>query len=326
MRLASILSSLPELPTTLAMNAARASEVLAEVGLVRHQGPMIKTLARTAALAVGQKLGRRKSLPDLPGPEVVQTVPARPPELIARYLAHLEAGQGWGDALPNHLFPQWSFPALAKTLEQIPYPLGDLLNGGAKMISHRPLPMGEALTTRARLMRIDDDGKRAVMHQHMTTGTASAPHALEVEFRAVVRRNGGSDKKGREKPTVPEDTMEIGRWELTSRSGLEFALLTGDFNPIHWVPLAARAAGFKNTILHGFASMSRAAEALTSEHGDGQALAMLDVRFVQPLVLPRFPGDNKGVTSIGCFVRDQEVFVGTAAGGPAFMVGTYTLR
>lgn len=330
MRLASLLPPRPER--------------LSDLRLVRHQGPMLKTLARTAALAVGQKLGPplgRRPPSELPGPEVVQTVPPRDPELVSRYLQHLGAEPStWGQAVPNHLFPQWTFPALAKTLERIPYPLGDLLNGGATMRSRAPLPMGESLTSRARLMRIDDDGRRAIMHQALTTGTPSAPDALEVEFRAIVRlrsrppsgrdtgKHEGRDegRAGREKPTVPEDALEIGRWALGPSSGLEFALLTGDFNPIHWVPVAARAAGFKNTILHGFASMARAAEALGQRLGSPQALSTLDVRFVQPLVLPRFHGDPKGVGSIGCYVRDQEVFVGTSAGGPAFMVGTFAAR
>ena len=313
------------LPQSLAESAARAAAFLADARLVAHQGPMLKTLAKTAALAVGQRFGRRASN-ELPGPEVVQTVPPRAPELVARYLEHLGSTAHWGDALPNHLFPQWTFPALAKTLERIPYPLGDLLNGGAKMISHRPLPANESLTTRAHLERIDDDGRRAVLHQRLMTGTPSAPDAPEVEFRAVVRLTGGArDGKRPEKPTVPEGAEEIGRWDLSPSSGLEFALLTGDFNPIHWVPLAARAAGFKNTILHGFASMSRAAEALVAG-GDGQDLATLDVRFVQPLVLPRFSGDTNGVGSIGCFVREHEIYVGTEVGGPAFMIGTFALR
>ena len=331
MRLASLLPPRPERFT--------------DLRLVRHQGPMLKTLARTAALAVGQKLGRRADN-DLPGPEIVQTVPPRDPELVARYLEHLGADpSSWGTSVPNHFFPQWTFPALARTLERIPYPLGDLLNGGATMRSRSPVPMGESLTTRARLVRIDDDGRRAIMHQALTTGTPSAPDALEVEFRAIVRlrsrppsgRDGGRDsgrepgrdggeRAGREKPTVPDGAREIGRWALTPSSGLEFALLTGDFNPIHWVPVAAQAAGFKNTILHGFASMARAAEALQRELGHPQALAALDVRFVQPLVLPRFAGDKKGVDTIGCYVRDQEVFVGTTTGGPAFMVGTFAGR
>lgn len=328
MRLASLLPPRPER--------------LSDLQLVRHQGPMLRALARTAALAVGQKLGRRTHN-ELPGPEVVQTTPPRDPELVARYLEHLGATSDWGKNLPSHFFPQWTFPALAKTLERIPYPLADLLNGGATMRCRAALPMGESLTTRARLMRIDDDGRRAVMHQALTTGTPSAPDALEVEFRAIVRLKsrppGGRDtaregqggesagRAGREKPTVPTDhTREIGRWTLSPGSGLEFALLTGDFNPIHWVPVAARAAGFGNTILHGFASMSRAAEALGSELGGPLALGVLDARFVQPLVLPRFEGDPKGVGSIGCYVRDQEVFVGTAPGGPAFMVGTFAPR
>ena len=304
---------------------------LADLQLVRHQLPMLRALARTAAVAIKQKLAPNSTALDLPGPELVQTVAPRDPALVARYLDHVgSSATTWGDALPAHLFPQWGFALLSRTLEQIPYPLADLLNGGARMVVNRPLPANESLTSTAQLVSIDDDGRRAIMHQRLVTSTPSAERAIEVDFRPIIRLRGAkrSDDKStqkRAKPTVPSDARELRRWSLSPRSGLEFALLTGDFNPIHWVPLAAKAAGFHHTILHGFASMSRAAEALIADlGGDGQALKVLDVRFVQPLTLPANAHDTRGIASAACFVRGQEVYVGTAPGGPAFMTGTWS--
>jgi len=304
---------------------------LADLQLVRHQMPMLRALARTAAVALKQKLAPNKNTLDLPGPELVKTVAPRDPALVERYLEHVGSSSGvWGDALPAHLFPQWGFALLSKTLEPIPYPLADLLNGGARMVVHRPIPANESLTSTAQLVSIDDDGRRAIFHQRLITSTPSAERALEVDFRPIIRlrgakRSGEKRAQKREKPTVPADARELRRWSLSARSGLEFALLTGDFNPIHWIPLAAKAAGFHHTILHGFASMSRAAEALIAElGGDGQALKVLDVRFVQPLTLPTHAKDTRGTSSAACFVRGQEVYVGSAPGGPAFMTGTFS--
>ena len=102
---------------------------------------------------------------------------------------------------------------------------------------------------------------------------------------------------------------------------LDFAKLTGDFNPIHWIPAYAKVSGFKNTILHGFGTMARAIEALNQNAFAGDTpIRGWDCRFTRPLVLP---------AQVGVYVRmgDQggEAWVGDAPGGTAYMAGTFTL-
>ncbi|MCC6620293.1 MAG: hypothetical protein IT385_03510 [Deltaproteobacteria bacterium] len=294
---------------------------------IRHQLPVIAAIGRTAGQALRQGVGRRvraKTAPlELPGPELTSTVPPRDPELVRAFVRHLGGDpSGYRGVLPPHLFPQWTFPVLTKTLADIPYPVMSLLNGGCRLQVNAPLPANEPLVTRARLAGIDDDGRRAILHQEVVTGTTSAPDALTIDFRPIIRLGGGKDKPAGEakaKPTVPADAREIGRWRMSARAGLDFALLTGDFNPVHWVAPAARALGFKNVILHGFAEMGLAVEAMVRVlwAGDIGRLKVLDVRFVQPLVLPR---------EIGAYVRlgaTNELWVGEAAGGPAYMTGTF---
>ena len=117
-----------------------------------------------------------------------------------------------------------------------------------------------------RLEGIDDDGKRAIIHQRAVTGTAAQPEAVVTHVYAFVplsskkdeKPAGGAPKKKAPPPRVPEDAREIAFWNIPVSAGLDFAKLTGDFNPIHWIPPAARAAGFKNVILHGFATLARA--------------------------------------------------------------------
>jgi hypothetical protein len=112
---------------------------------------------------------------------------------------------------------------------------------------------------------------------------------------------------------------ELARWNLGTHVGLEFAKLTGDFNPIHWIPPAARANGFRNVINHGFSTMARAIEGLNRSlfSGDVSRLEAIDVKFTKPLVLP---------AKVGLYIDDDRVFVGDAPGGPAYLVGTYSVR
>jgi len=188
------------------------------------------------------------------------------------------------------------------------------------MEMNAPLSAASPLHLRANLEDIDDDGRRAVLHQRVITGTDTEPDALVCHLYSIVplKREGGGRKK--ERPRVPTDAREVTRWRLTPQTAWAFAVLTGDFNPVHWVPAYARAAGFKNTILHGFATLALSVEALNKVRfaGNPDRLAAIDVRFTRPLVLP---------AKVSLFLDDRGgLFVGSAPGGPANLTGTKETR
>ena len=293
------------------------------LSFVRHQLPMLNAIGRTAALALKQKVVRPRAMPPVPGPILTERLPPRDPKLVEAFLAHVGSRPGtWADGqLPPHFFPQWVFARLSRALEGLPYPVMAMLNGGCHLTIHRPMPMGEAIDVEVQLTEVDDDGRLAVITERCTTGTATAPAALDIEFHPVVRlpkKKGAGDGPKKDKPTIPTSAREIGRWSLAANAGLEFALLTGDFNPIHWIPAAAKAAGFKSTILHGFGAMTRAIEAIVADAGgDGTRLGEIDVRFTRPLVLP---------ADVGAFVDGDRIFVGERPGAEPNMTGRFGLR
>jgi acyl dehydratase len=304
---------------------------------VLQQGPVVGALGRTVAMALGSQLTKKPSAraPITPGPEITRTARALPQSLLDDYVKHVGGDpRAYRGQVPPHLFPQWCMPVLARTLEGLPYPLLRVVNGGCHVRVHAPLPAGEPLTVRAQLRSVDDDGTRAVLHQHVATGTSSAPDALEIDFQAVVplatrrvtrpsrevRSAHASPAASRKvKPHAPDDAREILRVHLPHDAGLSFAKLTGDFNPIHWVPAYARASGFPDVILHGFGTLARAWEALNRGvfAGDVQALTSLECRLTRPLVLPH---------DVSFFVRGRELFVADAPMGPAYLTGTFQTR
>ncbi len=284
---------------------------------VVHQTPIISSFVRTIAKAAQQKTSGAARL-EMPGPVLTATVPPRPRDLVRDYVRHVGGDPAsYKTTVPPHLFPQWMFPLQTRVLEGIDYPLQKVLNAGCKLTVRGPIPADEPLNLTCQLERIDDDGRRAVLHTRAITGTASSPDAIICEMQALVPLGGGKGGGGaKNRPRVPEGAKELQQWKLGRNAGLDFAKLTGDFNPVHWIPQYAKAFGFKSTILHGFSTMARAYEGIVRTRLAGKTTAMkeLDVRFTRPLVLP---------ARVALYLEGQDVFVGDAPGGPAYLVGSY---
>jgi acyl dehydratase len=299
---------------------------------VLAQGPVLRTLAGVAVSAIRQRRNPGAGeIPSTPTPEVTAIVKPLPADLIRDYVRHVGGDpSAYRGVVPPHLFPQWGFPLAARTLTGLPYPMFKVLNGGCRVEVKAPLPAGKPLIARARLEDIDDNGRRAVLHQVVITGTEDEPDAVEAHLFAVVplgspeKKNGKSTNGAAKKEPVrvPHDAEEIGRWRLRPDAGLDFAKLTGDFNPVHWISPYARAFGFRNTILHGFSTMARAWEGVQRGifSGSTRAIQTFDVQFTKPLVLP---------AKVGLYVHDgdtRRIFVGDAPGGPAYLAGSFEAR
>ncbi len=293
-----------------------------------HQGPVLASLGGTVIAALRQKLsGKPGATPVTPGPEITTTIPPRPKDLVRDYVRHVGGDpSAYRKVIPAHLFPQWGFPLAAQTLKGLPYPLARVLNGGCRMEINEPLPAGKPLRVRVRLEDIDDNGRRAVLKQRVITGTDDCPDALVSYLYAIVPLGSkgkdkpkGPKKKKKEPKRVPARAREIAYWRIPADAGLAFAMLTGDFNPVHWVRPYARMFGFRSTILHGFSTMARAVEGLqrTAFAGSIRELKTFDVQFTKPLILP---------AKVGLYVDDDHLYVGDAPGGSAYLVGGFTRR
>jgi acyl dehydratase len=322
---------------------------------VLSQGPVLAALARTAVSALGHKKPGGP-LPAAPGPWFEIEAAPRPEDLVRDYIRHVGGDVGsYRKTVPAHMFPQWAFALTGKTLAGLPYPLIRAMNGGCRLEMRAPLPANEPLQIRARLESIDDNGKRAILTQRVITGTKSAPDAVVADMRVFIPlpapvepepaeaapgngngngktaapRKRGKKKKGNgaskkpasadKRPSVPADAREIAWQRLRPDAGLDFAKLTGDFNPIHWIPAAAHASGFRSVILHGFSTLARTIEALNRRvyAGDVSRLGSIDARFTRPVVLP---------ATLGIYVQDHHVYVGDAPGGGAYLEATYADR
>jgi len=221
------------------------------------------------------------------------------------------------------MFPQWTFPVASRLFAETPYPLLRILNAGTSMAPSAPLPAGEPLLVRARMESIDDDGARAILKVTVVTGTRSAPDALTSTISAYVplaKRGSGATREKKALPLVPLTARELSFGRYGANAGRDFAFLTGDVNPIHWVPAYARASGFKGCILHGFGMFAHAVEAVVRGRLAGSAgrLARVEAKFVRPLLLPARAGVY--LTETG------DLYLGDAPGGGVYLDGSLSLR
>jgi hypothetical protein len=294
---------------------------------VLSQGPVLRTLGWAALRSLRKKTGQAPATSGPgpgPGPWIEAELPPRPEGLVRDYVRHVGGDPAWyRGRVPAHLFPQWAFPLVSRALAGTPYPLVRVLNAGCRIVERTPLEANEPLHVRARIESIDDDGRRAIITTRILTGTARAPEALACELRAFVPLQKSDGQKGHQekkpRPQVPLDVRELAFVRVGADAGLDFAKLTGDFNPIHWLPPYARAAGFRGCILHGFSTLARAVEAIDRAllAGDPTRLSSIDVRFVRPLPLP---------ARIGVYVAGDALWVGDAPGGGAYLEGRFTLK
>lgn len=288
---------------------------------LREHGPVLAGLGKTAIAAARKP----PTAPvQTPGPVFEAQLPPRSPALITAYVRNVGGDpKAYRNQLPPHLFPQWGFGLAANTLANVPYPIARVVNGGARYQVNAPLDPKAPLDVRAQLVNVDDNGRRAVLEQRITTGNPGNPDALVATLFAIVPLPQPKDApKSPRKPKarVPMDARPIAHLSLGPHAGLDFAKLTGDFNPIHWVPAYAKASGFRNTILHGFGTMARAIEALNKNVFVGATpITAWDCQFTRPLVLP---------ARVRVFVAEdgdtRSVWVGDAPGGAAYMKGTFT--
>jgi hypothetical protein len=286
---------------------------------LKDHGRLYRAMAEAGLASLLRKFSESSTPPEMSNFQVETILAPRSPDLIKAYI-RTAGGQpkAYRDFIPPHFFPQWGLGFAAEALKHTPYPLARTLNGGCSYQWNAPIPWTEPLHVRAHIDHIDDNGRRAIVHVRIITGTASEPNALEATMQSFIPLASEKGSKGKPRPRVPLTVREVGRLKLTPQLARDFACVTGDINPLHWIPAYARAAGFKNTILHGFATMARAIEGLNRNVMAGRVdeIKGFEARFTRPVVLP---------ARLGLFLgEDNTVFIGDAPGGPSYMSGRYT--
>lgn len=189
-----------------------------------------------------------------------------------------------------------------------------------------PLPAGGTVISTPRIASIYDRGEgrgALVVLERDVTDAESGKRYAHIEQTLLLRGDGGFNGKAPPNPPaqlMPGRVPDLSTHQPVSPRAALIYRLSGDWNPLHADPAAARAAGFERPILHGLASFGWAAYAL--ERLSGRKLASIGCRFSGTVV----PGDT---LSLSVWLKDDSaLFTASTALRPALDrgVATFTLR
>lgn len=167
-----------------------------------------------------------------------------------------------------------------------------VLHGEQLTELRRPLPPRARLVHRARIEELWDKGRMAVVVTAIETSDDDGPLAYH-EVTTFVRGAGGwGGERGpaRAEHAPPDRAPDAVREQAVGRTQALLYRLSGDTNPLHVDPAAAKAFGFERPILHGLCTFGFAArhviEAMAG--GDPRRLRSIRVRFSDVV----YPGDT----------------------------------
>ncbi len=252
----------------------------APLDLVLQQGPMLQSIGRIG-LQTALPFRRPKSNPDQYRP-VDRTFNPPSRKLIEHFLTWSGADDTDSDHIPPHLFPQWALAVTSALAGQTRYPMSGGLNQGCDLIINGKLPLDEQLRVRGEMVSVEEVNGKARIQTRVRTGTSGQPDILVADLIIVVPLGGKKGKKSAGDSQEEPSFETAGSWQCNASDGLDFAILTGDFNPIHWLTPVAKMSPFKGKILHGFGSFVRSYEVLARDDD----IREITVRFTRPVPIP----------------------------------------
>jgi hypothetical protein len=193
----------------------------------------------------------------------------------------------WPNQVPPTLFPYWTMPALVTCIRGRDIKLAKLLNGGCTIQQFMPIPTDSTLCLETWFKGIEHHSRYDLISIGSRTKGTDEQIFLETEVRFILPKRAAKRTREPSKDIErPKNADRIATLEARLNDGFTFACLTGDFNPIHWVPTIARLSGFAGCIQHGFGTLAKSYEHLLNNGKLTRDTCVLKVDFKRTVPLP----------------------------------------
>lgn len=231
--------------------------------------PLAASYRAALATAATDAVLRRRRPPSLPGRTVVVQDHRVPEDLVERYasLFHRSGQPLDPQDLPSVLVHVAAFPAAMELMAapDFPLPLLGMVHLENHGVHHAAVPAGMPLTVAASATGLaphpSGTSVDLVVTVHGPGGEAEADSTTGGDPRLLWEGTStylatGVHLDGQERPPRAghpefEAPPLTARWALPGSTGRDYAAVSGDYNPIHLNPVAARALGQKGMIAHG---------------------------------------------------------------------------
>jgi acyl dehydratase len=216
------------------------------------------------------------------------------------------------DVLPATYPHLLAFPLAVSLMVDpaFPFALPGLVHVANRITQTRALRAGERLSLRvwASDLRDHPRGRQFdMLSEASVNGEAVWSEASTYLHRAGPHPNPPPRAGEGESPRARERAPATAIWRVPRNIGRRYAAVSGDVNPIHLNPLAARLFGFRRAIAHGMWLKARCLAALEGRLPDALTV---EVEFKSPLLLPSTVGFTSHPDGAGWTVAVAEAHSG----------------
>lgn len=162
-----------------------------------------------------------------------------------------------------------------------------IVHAGQSLTISRPVAPGGEIDVTGEVTAVWDKGKHASI-EVTTRGTDDDGEVFVAVGQTMVLGGGGfGGERGPASPDEPEGPPDTTVDDEVRPEQAAIYRLSGDRNPLHIDPDAARKAGFDDVFLHGLCTFGFAARALVNAvgNGDPDTLRSISCRFAKPVLL-----------------------------------------
>lgn len=289
-------------------------------------GPLI-----ARAMAGSLLPGSGASASSLPQRRVMLTDQSVEPERLAAFAR--VCGLTLRNEMPATFLHVLSFPTQVQLMgaKDFPFSMVGMVHIANTMTQFRPVDISESLTLTSwadnlnahpRGASVDLLGQAQVDDEVVWEGRSTyLVRGASISSSGTVTSEGApSEQKEADTAAIDAAAMRMwALWDCPADLGRRYAAASGDVNPIHVNPLAAKALGFPRAIAHGMWTHARALGGFEGRLGDRHTVK---VSFRKPIVLPSRVAFRAAPTGAGYRFAvtnrsgDREHMTGSVSTGP----------